>query len=271
MEQLWRVISALVILPPFILVLLYAPVELFSLLVLAVSILALYEYGALLKQNHLHMGSGACYVAAFGLMAGAYLGGWPWLSPALFLGLLLLTLTAIVSSRDASGKFAMVLHGAFGILGIAWCLSHFIVLRSMQAGEWYLLYMCVTVWVSDSMAMYTGKLLGRHRLAVSLSPGKTWEGAVGGTMSGVVTAGATASFLVPQLLLWQSVLLGFLITLAAQISDLGESMLKRYTGAKDSSGLIPGHGGSLDRIDSMLFAAPTLCYALEVMGKASAA
>ena len=270
MEQLRRVISALVILPPFILILLYAPVELFSLLVLAVSILALHEYSSLLKQINLPIGSGACYVAAFALTVAAYLGGWPWLSPALFLSLLLLTLTAIISSQGTSGKFSMALHGAFGVLGIAWCLSHFIVLRSMQAGQWYLLFMCITVWVSDSMAMYTGKLLGRHRLAGSLSPGKTWEGAVGGTMSGVVTAGATAPFLVPQLLLWQGVLIGCLITLAAQISDLGESMLKRYTGAKDSSGLIPGHGGSLDRIDSMLFAAPTLCYALEVLGQGSA-
>lgn len=271
MEHLRRVISALVILPPFILVLLYAPVELFSLLVLAVSILALYEYGALLKQAHLPIGQGTCYVASLGLMAAAYLGSWPWLSPALFCGLFLLTLTAIISSRDVSGKFALVLHGAFGVLGISWCLSHFIVLRGMQAGQWCLLFMCVTVWVSDSMALYTGKLMGRHRLAVSLSPGKTWEGAVGGTLSGVVVAGATAPFLVPHLLPWQGVLLGLLITLAAQISDLGESMLKRYTGAKDSSGLIPGHGGSLDRIDSMLFAAPTLCYALEALGQASAA
>lgn len=271
MEQLRRVISALVILPPFILVLLYTPVELFSLLVLAVSILALHEYSALLKQINLPIGSGVCYVAALALTVAAYRGGWRWLSPALFLSLLLLTLSAIISSQGASGKFSMVLHGAFGVLGIAWCLSHFIVLRSMPAGQWYLLFMCITVWVSDSVAMYTGKFLGRRRLAGSLSPGKTWEGAVGGTMSGVVTAGATASFLVPQLLLWQGVLLGFLITLAAQISDLGESMLKRYTGVKDSSGLIPGHGGSLDRIDSMLFAAPTLCYALEALGKASAA
>lgn len=271
MEQLRRVISALVILPPFLLILLYAPVELFSLLVLAVSILALYEYGALLKQVHLPIARRACYAASLGLMVAAYLGGWPWLSPALFFGIFLLTLTAIVSSRDVSGKFAMVLHGVFGVLGIAWCLSHFIVLRSMPAGQWYLLFMCVTVWVSDSMAMYTGKLLGRHRLAVALSPGKTWEGAVGGTMSGVVAAGATAPFLIPHLLPWQGVLLGLLITLAAQISDLGESMLKRYTGAKDSGGLIPGHGGGLDRIDSMLFAAPTLCYALEALGQASAA
>ena len=271
MEQLRRVTSALVILPPFILILLYAPVEAFSCLVLAVSILALYEYSALLKRIHLPIGSGACYVAAFVLTLAAYLGGWPWLSPALFLSLLLLTLAAITSRHDVSGKFSMALHGAFGVLGIAWCLSHFVVLRSMPAGQWYLLFMCITVWVGDSMALYTGKLLGRHRLAMALSPGKTWEGAVGGTMSGVVIAGAVAPFLVPQLLLWQGVLLGFLITLAAQVGDLGESMLKRYTGAKDSSGLIPGHGGSLDRIDSMLFAAPTLCYALEALGKASAA
>jgi phosphatidate cytidylyltransferase len=271
MEQLRRVISALVILPPFLLVLLYAPIELFSLLVLAVSILALYEYSALLKRVQLPIGRSACYVAAIVLTATAYLGGWPWLSPALFLSLLLLTLTALIASQDVPGKFSMLLHGAVGVFGIAWCLSHVVVVRGMQAGQWYLLFMFLTVWVSDAMAMYTGKLLGRHRLAVSLSPKKTWEGAIGGTMSGVATAGATAPLLVPQLLLWQSVLLGFLITLAAQISDLGESMLKRYTGVKDSSGLIPGHGGGLDRIDSMLFAAPTLCYALEALGKASAA
>ena len=269
MEQLRRVLSALVILPPFLLILLYAPVEIFSLLVLAVIFLALHEYNNLLKQAGVPVANGACYLSAITLTSAAYLGGWPWLSPALLLGLLLLTLTAIASAQDGSGKFATVLHGAFGVLGIAWCLSHFVVLRAMQAGQWYLLYLCVTVWVNDSMAMYTGKLLGRHRLATALSPGKTWEGAIGGTLSGVVTAGVAAPFLAPQLPLWQGVLLGLVITLAAQISDLGESMLKRYTGVKDSSGLIPGHGGGLDRIDSMLFAAPTFCYALEVLGKAS--
>ena len=269
MEQLRRVLSALVILPPFLLILLYAPVEVFSLLVLAVSFLALYEYSNLLKQAGVPVARGACYLSSIALTAGAYVGGWPWLSPALLLGLLLLTLRAIASAQDASGKFAMVVHSAFGVLGIAWCLSHFVVLRAMQGGQWYVLYMCVTVWVNDSMAMYTGKLFGRHRLAAGLSPGKTWEGAIGGTLSGVVTASAAAPLLWPQLHLWHGALLGLVITFAAQISDLGESMLKRYAGAKDSSGLIPGHGGGLDRIDSMLFAAPTFCYAIEVLGKAS--
>ena len=269
MEQLRRVLSALVILPPFLLILLYAPVEVFSLLVLAVSFLALYEYSKLLKQAGAPVAGGACYLSSIALTAAAHVGGWHWLSPALLLGILLLTLSAMTSAHDASGKFAMVLHGAFGVLGIAWCLSHFVVLRAMHGGEWYLLYMCVIVWVNDSVAMYTGKLVGRHRLAPGLSPGKTWEGTIGGTLSGVVTASAAAPLLFPQLHLWQGALLGLVITFAAQISDLGESMLKRYAGAKDSSGLIPGHGGGLDRIDSMLFAAPTFCYAIEVLGKAS--
>ena len=269
MEQLRRVLSALVILPPFLLILLYAPVEVFSLLVLAASFLALYEYTNLLRRAGRPVTAGACYLSAIGLTSAAYLGSWPWLSPAVLVGLLLVSLQAIVSATDVTGKFAKVLHGVFGVLGIAWCLSHFVVLRGMQAGQWYVLYMCVTVWVNDAMAMYTGKLLGRHRLAAALSPGKTWEGAIGGALSGVVTAGVAAPFLVPQLVLWQGVLLGILITLAAQISDLGESMLKRYAGAKNSSGLIPGHGGGLDRIDSMLFAAPTFCYAIEVLGTAS--
>ena len=269
MEQLRRVLSALVILPPFLVVLLYAPVEIFSLLVLAVNFLALYEYNNLLKQAGVPVAKAAGYFSAIALTSAAYLGGWPWLSPALLVAMLPLTLTAIASAQDASGKFAMVVHGAFGVLGIAWCLSHFVVLRDMPGGQGYVLYLCVTVWVNDAMAMYTGKLLGRRRLAAGLSPGKTWEGAVGGTMSGVAAAAVTAPFLAPQLLLWQGIVLGLLITLAAQISDLGESMLKRYTGAKDSSGLIPGHGGGLDRLDSMLFAAPTFCYAIEILGKAS--
>jgi CDP-diglyceride synthetase len=87
MEQLRRVLSALVILPPFLLILLYAPVEVFSLLVLVVSFLALYEYGNLLKQAGVPVASGACYLSAIALTSAAYLGGWSWLSPALLLAL----------------------------------------------------------------------------------------------------------------------------------------------------------------------------------------
>ena len=102
-------------------------------------------------------------------------------------------------------------------------------------------------------------------MAISISPGKTWEGAAGGVIGGAATAIASGYFLVPQLTIWQRILLGVLLSIAAQISDLGESMIKRYTDVKDSGGLIPGHGGLLDRIDSVLFAAPTLLYTLHFL------
>ena len=92
---------------------------------------------------------------------------------------------------------------------------------------------------------------------------------MGCVIGGVCTAVVSAGFWLPHLVLWQCIVLGLCISLAAQLSDLGESMLKRYAGVKDSGGLIPGHGGMLDRIDSLLFAAPTLVYALYVLLPAS--
>jgi phosphatidate cytidylyltransferase len=156
-------------------------------------------------------------------------------------------------------------YSIFGVLFIGWNLSHLILLRLLPAGPSYILFLCAVVWVGDSAAMYVGKSLGRYKMAPAISPGKTWEGAVGGAVGGVLAAVWSAGFWLPHLGLWQCVMLGLCISLAAQMSDLGESMLKRYAGVKDSGGLIPGHGGILDRIDSLLFAAPTLVYVLQVL------
>jgi phosphatidate cytidylyltransferase len=117
--------------------------------------------------------------------------------------------------------------------------------------------------------MYVGQGLGHYKLAPAISPGKTWEGALGCLIGGVVTAGLAAHFLLPQLPLWQHLLLGVVISAAAQVSDLSESLIKRYAGVKDSGELIPGHGGMLDRLDSLLFAAPLLLYTLHLCLPAS--
>jgi phosphatidate cytidylyltransferase len=113
--------------------------------------------------------------------------------------------------------------------------------------------------------MYTGKAFGRHKLCPLVSPGKTWEGAIGGIVGGICAAIISVSFLLPQFSIGQSLILGTVTTVTAQISDLGESMIKRYTNVKDSGHLIPGHGGLLDRIDSMFFAAPTLVYTVTIL------
>ena len=265
MEQVKRVASALVILPPLVLFLLYASPALFLMLVLALIGLSLREYFQLLQHVPLSLCTHVTWLAAFALAMTAHLGGLRWLPLALFCSMVALTLSVMLTVSHVAHFFPMLVYSVFGVLFIGWTLSHLILLRLRPAGPWYILFLCAVVWVGDSAAMYIGKSLGRHKMAPAISPGKTWEGAVGCVVGGMCTAVVSARFWLPDLVLWQCVVLGLCISLAAQISDLGESMLKRYAGVKDSGGLIPGHGGILDRIDSMLFAAPTLVYALHVL------
>lgn len=265
MEQVKRIASALVILPPLVFFLWYASPGLFLILVLALIGLSLHEYLHLLQHIRLSLCPSVTFLAAFALASAAYLGGWRWLSIVLFLCMVALTISVMVIPSRGSHVFPTLVYSIFGVLFIGWNLSHLVLLRLLPAGQRYVLFLCVVVWVGDSVAMYVGKSLGRYKMAPAISPGKTWEGAVGGAVGGVLTAVLSAGFWLPHLGLWQCVMLGFCLSLAAQMGDLGESMLKRYAGVKDSGGLIPGHGGILDRIDSLLFAAPTLVYALYVL------
>jgi len=265
MEQAKRIASALVLLPPLVFFFLHASPGLFLILVLIVIGLSLHEYFQILQRVHLSVCTYVTWLAAFALPIMAHLGDARWLSITLFLNLVALTISAMLLASHASHVFPMLVYSVFGMLFIGWTLSHLILLRLLPAGPWYMLFLCVVVWAGDTTAMYVGKSLGRHKLAPAVSPGKTWEGAVGCVIGGVCTAVVSAGFWLPHLGLWQRIVLGLCISLAAQLSDLGESMLKRYAGVKDSGGLIPGHGGMLDRIDSLLFAAPTLVYALYVL------
>lgn len=140
-------------------------------------------------------------------------------------------------------------------LYIGWPMSFFLLLRGNQfglgAGFWWVIVVLLGVWAFDSAAFFTGKFLGRHKLATLVSPSKTWEGVIGGIVGGVVaTLITTRPINVP---FYHAVILGIFISVAGQIGDLAESLIKRQTHVKDSSHLFPGHGGMLDRIDSQLF------------------
>ncbi len=146
---------------------------------------------------------------------------------------------------------------------IGWPLSFFLRLRGDQIGFspgfWWVLVVLVGVWAFDSAAFFTGRFLGRHKLATLVSPSKTWEGVIGGTIGAVAVAVLITqlSLLMPQPLnvpFHHVIILGLLISVAGQVGDLAESLIKRQTHVKDSSHLLPGHGGMLDRVDSQLFA-----------------
>jgi phosphatidate cytidylyltransferase len=195
----------------------------------------------------------------------AYTGGLQWLPLTFSLSIVALTINVMVGGEPAALLFPALLHSLFGMILIGWGLSHLILLRGLEAGGQYILLLCVIIWAGDATAMYVGKGLGRHKMAPSISPGKTWEGAASGVLSCLLVAALGTHFLALPLSLHQSLLFGLIISSAAQTSDLGESLLKRYVGVKDSGTLIPGHGGILDRIDSLFLAAPLAFYTLNFM------
>jgi phosphatidate cytidylyltransferase len=184
-----------------------------------------------------------------------------WRSPLIEGGISLLLLLAfswlLIARQTLDGSlvdWALTMAIPFYI---GWPLSAFLRLRGSQvapsAGFWWVLLVLVGVWAFDSLAFFTGKYLGRHKMSPLVSPSKTWEGVVGGTVAGMGVALAIGT-LALGLPVYHALVLGLLISVFGQVGDLAESLLKRQTHVKDSSHLIPGHGGMLDRIDSQLFA-----------------
>lgn len=157
--------------------------------------------------------------------------------------------------RDlAAADFAVTVVG-FVYLG--WVGAYLIDLRNLPDGLWWLLLVLPSVWLTDSGAYFIGVCFGKHRLSPRLSPKKTWEGYWGGVVFGTL-GGAGLAVLWTALgnltvTWWKGAALGLAISILTTLGDLGESMLKRQAGLKDSSNIIPGHGGVLDRLDSWLW------------------
>jgi len=155
-----------------------------------------------------------------------------------------------------------------GILYLGWLLSHLVALRGLDDGRNWLLFALLATFASDTAAFFYGRTFGRHRLAPSISPGKTWEGSIAGVVAAAVIS---LLFVLPTGLQlnpewWQLLLLGVAVSVFGQLGDLVESLFKRSMGAKDSGYLVPGHGGFLDRTDSVIFAGVALYYLVLLLG-----
>ncbi|HFB07063.1 MAG TPA: phosphatidate cytidylyltransferase [Chloroflexi bacterium] len=160
-----------------------------------------------------------------------------------------------------------------GVLYVGWMLSYWLNLRGLGDGSEYgrnwVYVAMLTTFANDTGAFFIGRARGRHKIAPAISPSKTWEGAIGGLTCAILGAIVTAMILnLISLKLgapfvfkyWQIVLLGFLVSLFAQLGDLVESLLKRNMGVKESGNLLPGHGGILDRFDSLIFVGAVIYY-----------
>lgn len=163
-----------------------------------------------------------------------------------------------------------------GAIYVGWMFSYLTLLRETNwpmihaplprttSGEWLLIFVTATTWLSDAGALFAGRAFGRHKMAPLISPAKTWEGSIGGLLLSMLGGfGLTLWFHMPVPF---GIGLGLLCGLAGQTGDLCESALKRDLGVKDFGDVIPGHGGILDRIDSLLFSAPLAYYYILILG-----
>jgi phosphatidate cytidylyltransferase len=140
-------------------------------------------------------------------------------------------------------------------------LGHFIWLRYLPQGELWILWLLIVIFTGDTAAFYVGRALGKRKLYPQVSPGKTWAGAVGGVAFSLGAGLAAGKWLLPAVNLQVFGWLALVLALLGLLGDLFESMLKRQAQVKDAGELLPGHGGMLDRLDSLLFAAPAVVYA----------
>ena len=253
-----RLAVSAVFLPLFYLYIMYLPSVFFFFLLLAVSLMALFEFCSMyhlegiVKYTCLMFGSVILIVSYF---EKAYF------PDAIMVAAMAVIVMRLLLKRDPSSSLSDIAAPVIGLIYIPGLLSFQGQIRHMGA-EW-ILFLYATVWVSDSMAYYIGKSIGKRRLYREVSPNKTVAGAGGSVIGGMVGALLLRMLIVPQLGLLPALFIGVMVGIISIIGDLVESMFKRDAGVKDSGAIIPGHGGILDKIDGALFAGPFLYWILK--------
>jgi len=237
--------------------------------VAAIIILCVYEYGLILLTANKPVSRTSLIIFSVVMTFAALLGrlpateGYPSNLNSFFIALTIagIFFVEILTPRHSIERVANTFLGVFFI---PWTLAHLINIRMIEPyGEYFTYMLFFTVWTTDIAAYFIGTAFGKHRLNEEVSPKKSWEGAIAGAAAGIAMTLICWDLFFPWHITWFSALgIGLVITVLGQISDLAESVIKRGAGVKDSSSLLPGHGGVLDRFDSYLLAAPVLYYVI---------
>ena len=292
MQLLKRILTAVVLIPIVLVLVLRAPVPAVALVAALVALLAVQELlkiSEAYKVRPFHWPT-YIFVGLFFLFLAVNSGqATPLLSTAMFAGsvgfvaALAPFVFLVVGMRrvDLSGAFPAAMTSAFAFAYVALPLGFLVQLREQASGAFLILYLLLLLWAGDIFAYFVGRSLGRHLMSPRISPRKTWEGALASLIASLAVGMLLCKYALPissallnahlierkdglfaleKAPVWPILLLSGVINIAAQLGDLVESLIKRGAGVKDSGTLLPGHGGVLDRVDALLFAAPVLWY-----------
>lgn len=266
-----RLLSALLFLP-LVLWAIHVGDWIWLLLIEAMVILGLVEFYRMARHK------GADPHERTGVAAGAALAAFMWAghaggsAPVVTL-FFLLVLVLELRRRRPAGSIANLGATVLGVFYVGWLGGHLGLLRSLPEGigapegfgERAVYFTFLVTWAGDTGAYFTGRAIGRRPLLAAVSPKKTVEGTLGGLVVSTLAGLAGGHWIVPQIGMHHAVVLGFLAGIVGPIGDLVESLMKRDFGVKDAGEAIPGHGGVLDRFDSLLFVAPVIYYYLKYL------
>lgn len=261
-----RTPTAFVMLAITFVVVQFAPLWVFFLFVQLLIVAALIEFYNLARRRKLLPQPAVGIVLALILGASFYFPQFP-LPLALFVCIVLssiyflATFTTLEKLPFFPSSIAITF---FGAVYVGFTLDFFYPLRA-EWGPFYLYFLFAVIFLGDTGAYFVGKLMGRHKMTPIASPNKTWEGSFGGILFACAGALAAQQLLLRDLPIWKAILCGILVHAVAQVSDPLESLFKRAVGVKDSSNILPGHGGFLDRIDSLILATPVFFYLLKYL------
>ena len=255
-----RWLTALVILPPLIVLIFKGSQLLFAIVIIATAILCLWEYFRIAYADHVlrvpYIYHGWGYLFGALVILAAYRQHYEAMTIALALNLVGVAAMAVFRFKSDSDAPLVAVKHIFGTTYIPLFISFIIMLRDTSNGPlWVFFLLWVIAW-GDTGALYTGTYFGRHKLCPAVSPKKTIEGALGGLTANLVFAWIFKWIFLPSLNPLTCTVFALVTGGIGQFGDLFESVFKRAAGVKDSSALLPGHGGFLDRLDALLLAAP---------------
>ena len=271
-----RVLTAAILIPIVYALVQYAPALYFFLLICVTTAVGLYEFYRMFKNGGYHPQTFVGILTGLLVLTGLYIGAGSEgevsyvFSPDVMVAVAFVValLFRLFSPRDANGAMVDVALTFTGVVYVAWLSAYIVLLRAWDLGgidgRDLVFFLLLVTWATDTGAYYIGTRFGRHRLYPKISPKKSLEGAVGGLLFAVGMAVACRYWFYREIDLDDSVCLGAIMGIVGQAGDLAESMIKRSARVKDSGSLFPGHGGMLDRIDSLLLNAPALYYYTKV-------
>jgi phosphatidate cytidylyltransferase len=237
----------------------------FAAIVALAMVLGVREMVGALKKADIHLSFPALVVASIGMAFAAWFGGVNGLAVATAIALPLLL--ALLLPKGPEHFIQSASAYALTLIYIPFLAGFLILLARPQSGFERMMTFVVLIACNDTFAYFTGLAFGKHTMAPKISPKKTWEGFIGSIVFTTV-AGALAFEYILEAQMWIGALAGLAVVISGTVGDLIESAIKRDLAIKDMGDLLPGHGGVLDRIDSILFAAPTLWLALEIVRRA---